>query len=59
MKRPTILVNDTKRQYINVGSDYPAHIGDHMARLELRGWDLRKDIVYVSYGIIPVGFVLM
>jgi hypothetical protein len=45
----TYIVNSTKKEYTSIGIAYPTEMEKYLIRLEGRGWDLRKDNIYVSY----------
>ena len=42
-------MNSTKKQYVNLGFDFPSEIGRYLLQLEKIGWDLRHDCIYVMY----------
>jgi hypothetical protein len=46
-------MNSTKKQYVNLGSEYPTEIGDYLLQLEKIGWNLRHDYIYVMYRQVP------
>ena len=46
----TFLVNGTRKEYVNLGFDFPDKLGQTLFLLEQRvGWDLRHDNIYVWY----------
>lgn len=52
MKLVTCLVNSTKKEYINIGSDYPAKTGMYLEELEKRAkWNLIFDDIYIKCDI--------
>jgi hypothetical protein len=48
----TLLMNDTRREYIELGVEFPEMVGFYMKRLEeICHWNLRLDTIYVIYGL--------
>ena len=58
MKLSTYLMNSTKREYVTLGNMYPELTGTSLSSLEIHSaWDLRKDIIYISYSFTIYDFV--
>jgi hypothetical protein len=46
----TYLVNDTKKECLIIGNDYPDKVNIYLLELEKYSkWDLRLDNIYISY----------
>ena len=51
----TYLMNNTLKEYYNIGVSYPYNIGNILKRMEPR-WDLRLHDICIRYSTIPDGF---
>ena len=60
MALKTCLMNSTRKQYVNIGADYPSKIGEYLLRLEFYNkWDLRRDDIYISYTMTTFDYKLV
>jgi len=51
----TYLMNNTLKEYYNIGVGYPSKTGHILQKLEPR-WDLRRHDICIRYATIPDGF---
>ena len=51
----TYLMNNTLKEYYNIGIGYPSKTGDILKHFEPR-WDLRRHDICIRYAKIPEGF---
>lgn len=51
----TYIMNNTLKEYYNIGLDYPSKAGEILKKLEPR-WDLRLHDISIRYDSIPGGF---
>ena len=51
----TYLMNNTLKEYYNIGVGYPFKTGHILQKLEPR-WDLRRHDICIRYATIPDGF---
>ena len=51
----TYLMNNTLKEYYNIGVGYPSKTGHILKKLEPR-WDLRRHDICIRYATIPDGF---
>jgi hypothetical protein len=57
MLKLTYLINDNRRQYLNIGAYYPRGVGRVLSKLEQYSWNLRTDYIYIFHTETPpVGY---
>ena len=54
----TYLMNNTLKEYYNIGIDYPSKTSHILKKLEPR-WDLRLHDICILYSKIPDGFTVV
>lgn len=53
----TYLMNSSKKEYINIGNNYPNNLSTYLIKLEkLSNWNLRHDHIYIYYSCSSHGY---
>ena len=53
----TLLINDNRKEYINIGNDYPNRVGYYLLKLEQYSlWNLRIHNIYISHTYSMYGY---
>ena len=53
----TYLMNSTRKEYVNIGADYPSKTGEYLEKLEKYSkWNLSHDDIHINYSYSNLGF---
>jgi hypothetical protein len=47
----------TRKEYVNIGADYPTKTGEYLAKLEKKAnWNLTHDDIHINFSYTNLGF---
>jgi len=50
-------MNSTRKEYVNIGADYPTKTGEYLEKLEkYSNWNLKRDDIHVNFSYSNLRF---